>query len=328
MESCELISIIIPIYKVEKYLDKCIKSVVNQTYRNLEIILVDDGSPDDCPHICDEWKKKDSRIEVIHKANGGLSDARNAGIEVAKGDYIGFVDSDDYIEKEMYQQLYEAIKSENADLAICNLEYVKEEGGILSMDSPIKNEVFGGREGLHKLVGKNSWCYVTVPNKLYSRAALKGIKFPVGKLHEDEFVIHKIFSQCDRVASIETKLYKYVQRGGSIMSNTKTVKSLDAIEAICERIYFYKENALTDCYPMISSRLKSLYISRRFCLPRIYNQNEKNRIKEIDKMFRQAYLECTENVVFKDRLMCAFPEMWGIYRKMRLKKNNKRGKEE
>ena len=109
MRTEELISVIVPVYKVEKYLNKCVQSIIQQTYTNLEIILVDDGSPDNCPQMCDEWAKKDSRIVVIHKKNGGLSDARNAGIAVAKGKYIGFVDSDDYIESTMYEDLYLAI---------------------------------------------------------------------------------------------------------------------------------------------------------------------------------------------------------------------------
>ena len=117
----ELISIIIPIYKVEEYLDECISSVINQTYTKLEIILVDDGSPDSCPKMCDDWAKKDSRIRVIHKTNGGLSDARNAGIEVATGEYIAFVDSDDYIKPDMIAKLYAALCKEEADISACGI---------------------------------------------------------------------------------------------------------------------------------------------------------------------------------------------------------------
>ena len=121
--SSELISIIVPVYKVEKYIDRCVESIINQTYKNIEIILVDDGSPDNCPKICDEWAKKDKRIRVIHKENRGVSSARNVGIDVAKGKYIGFVDSDDYIEKEMYEMLVRAINSDRKiDLAVCDIK--------------------------------------------------------------------------------------------------------------------------------------------------------------------------------------------------------------
>ena len=115
-----LISIIIPVYKVEKYLEKCIKSVLDQTYKNLQIILVDDGSPDNCGNICDNYAKIDNRIEVIHKANGGLSEARNVGLKVARGEYIGFVDSDDYVSNEMFENLYNTLISNDVDVSICN----------------------------------------------------------------------------------------------------------------------------------------------------------------------------------------------------------------
>ena len=123
-----MISVIVPIYNVEKYVNKCVGSIVNQTYTNLEIILVDDGSPDRCPEICDEWAKKDSRIKVIHKKNGGLSDARNAGMKIASGDYIAFVDSDDWIAPEMYERLLMAIKNDNSDIAACAVKMVWEDG--------------------------------------------------------------------------------------------------------------------------------------------------------------------------------------------------------
>ena len=118
----ELISVIVPIYKVEDYLDRCIQSLVNQTYKNLEIILVDDGSPDDCPRICDEWEKRDQRIKVIHKENGGLSDARNAGMKVMVGAYVSYIDSDDWIAQDMYQKMINAIKKNNADICECAFE--------------------------------------------------------------------------------------------------------------------------------------------------------------------------------------------------------------
>ncbi len=116
-----LISVIIPVFKVEKYLEKCIKSIVNQTIENLEIILVDDGSPDQCPKICDYWASKDSRIKVVHKKNGGLSDARNAGLDIAKGEYISFIDSDDWVALDMYEIMLKAMKEENADICACGI---------------------------------------------------------------------------------------------------------------------------------------------------------------------------------------------------------------
>ena len=128
----DLISVVVPVYKVEKYLDECVQSIVNQTHRNLEIILVDDGSPDRCPQLCDEWAEKDSRIRVIHQKNGGLSAARNAGLDVAKGDYIGFVDSDDYIAPDMYEQLLIPLLKENKKTSCCLISRVFDNGTVVA----------------------------------------------------------------------------------------------------------------------------------------------------------------------------------------------------
>ena len=126
MISENLISIIVPVYKVEKYLKRCVKSIVNQTYKNLEIILIEDGSPDQCPYMCEEWSKRDPRIKVIHKQNGGLSDARNEGLKISTGEFIGFVDSDDWIAPEMYERLLNAIIADQSDIAQCNVKMVWE----------------------------------------------------------------------------------------------------------------------------------------------------------------------------------------------------------
>lgn len=321
MERRELISIIIPVYRVEQYLNKCVQSVVSQTYKNLEIILVDDGSPDKCPAICDEWANKDSRIKVIHKENGGLSDARNAGLAIAKGKYIGFVDSDDYIEETMYELLYTAIKNEDADLAICNLEKVTEAGEPLSAGSYVKREVFSKEEGLYKILDANNWSYVTAWNKLYKREIWDGIEFPKGKIHEDQFVIHRIIFQCQKIVAIEDKLYKYVQRSGSIMTGTIGVKCLDEIEAFCQRAQFYIEHEFTYLYPCIASSLKERYRSQRFRMNKVTNRNDKKRIHKIDKMFRKYYFECSESVSLKEKLMYRFPTVWLYVRKIVKKLN-------
>ena len=311
MKSRELISVIIPIYKVEKYLDKCIQSVVDQTYPNLEIILVDDGSPDSCPKICDDWKKKDERVKVIHKENGGLSDARNVGLAIAEGEYIGFVDSDDYIDSKMYEKLYLAIKNANADLAICSFDKVSEDGNILSGESLIKNEIFTGREGLGKIldIDVEGWQYVTAWNKLYSRKSLNGIKFPVGKINEDQFIAHYVFFQCDKVVSLEEKLYKYVQRSGSIMTAIKGVKYLDEVEALCERFEFYRENGLTEYYSKLLTVLKMVYTNKRVRLTGIYNLKDKKRLQEIDRMFKKNYFKYTEKASIREKIKYMFPSI-------------------
>ena len=237
----ELITIIIPIYKVEKQLRKCIDSIVNQSYKNLEIILVDDGSPDDCPKICDEYAAKDSRIIVIHKENGGLSSARNAGIEIATGNYIAFVDSDDYIHENMYENMLKLLVNNGADVCICNYEYVDEYNNLfpIHFTSPIKDEILNANQLFQKLEEPFSWYYITAWNKLYKKVILDKETFPVGKIHEDEFSIHHIIGKCNKIVCTSKKYYYYVQRNGSIMSQRNTNSELDKVEALLDRYKYY-----------------------------------------------------------------------------------------
>ena len=178
-----LISVIVPIYKVEKYLHKCIDSILAQTYTNLEIILVDDGSPDNCGKICDEYAAKDSRIKVIHQPNGGLSAARNAGLDIATGDYIGFVDSDDYIAPDMYEKLYNALVKNDADMAICDYQRF---GNELPYDEmSLTTEVITGLQAMEKQNTVINCSFVVAWSKLYKSFIFSNVRFPVGKINED-----------------------------------------------------------------------------------------------------------------------------------------------
>ena len=235
------ISVIVPIYKVEKYLEKCLNSILNQTYKNLEIILVDDGSPDGCPKMCDDYSFKDSRIKVIHKKNGGLSSARNAGIEIATGEYISFVDSDDYIHKSTYEEMLKLIIKSDADICICNIEYVDEKGGLypIQFSSPIKDEELSVNQFFRKLVEPCEWYYVAAWNKLYRKEILDRKVFPIGKIHEDEYSIHHIIGKCNKIVCTSRKYYYYVQRSGSIMSQRSINSTLDLTEAMLDRYNYY-----------------------------------------------------------------------------------------
>ncbi len=245
-----LISIIVPVYKVEEYLNKCIDSILNQAYKNLEVILVDDGSPDRCGEICDEYAQKDDRVRVVHKQNGGLSDARNAGIDAATGEYLMFVDSDDYIHPEMAAKLYEALARDEADMALCNFLYVDENGEKTDEEndnSPIKDEVLTRDEAFCKaLRSYKKWYYVVAWNKLYKKEIFKTLRFPYGKVHEDEFVIHKVLGACAKISCISDPLYYYVQRTGSIMSAEYSVKRLDIVEAFFDRTEFFLERNMRE----------------------------------------------------------------------------------
>lgn len=240
----ELISIVVPVYNVEDYLDKCILSIVNQTYSKIEIILVDDGSIDESARICDEWKKKDERIVVIHKENGGLSSARNVGVKIAKGDYIGFVDSDDYVDLQMYEKLYFTMKKNNADMVICDYYFLDEDGQKLEdEESFIIDEVLNRNQAFQKLdmSKQNYWRYVTAWNKLYKREILEKVRFREGKIHEDEFSIHHFIEKCNKIITIKDKLYFYVKHEGSITTSKFSLKRLDAVEAVLDRYYFFKD---------------------------------------------------------------------------------------
>ena len=218
MKHTPLISIIVPIYNVEKYLSKCIESILEQTYTNFELILVNDGSPDKCGRICNEYAKKDSRIKVIHKKNGGLSSARNIGIDVAKGEYLGFVDSDDYIEPYMYEYLLKAALDNECSLSVCNINYVFEDGKILNKVTNASDEVLNFVEAItemntYKKFDMGAW------SKLYKKDLFKNIRFPEGKLSEDFYIMYKIFDRAQKVAYVSTPCYNYLQRANSITKN-------------------------------------------------------------------------------------------------------------
>ena len=224
----DLISVIVPIYKVEPYLDRCVGSIMAQTYEDLEIILVDDGSPDNCPAMCDAWAAKDSRIRVIHKENGGLSDARNAGLAVATGEYISFIDSDDYIAPEFVAELYEAMTQTGADVAECATAYVDEDGNILRNRNAAPIAEMDKLEALRRLVLEDG-VYQTVWNKLYRREIC--IPFETGKLNEDEFFTWKVFEKINKLAVVEASLYNYLQRGSSIIGTGYHIRRLDGLVA-------------------------------------------------------------------------------------------------
>lgn len=240
----DLISVIVPVYKVEQYLPKCIDSILAQTYTNIEVILVDDGSPDKCGQIAEDYAAKDRRVRVVHKPNGGLSSARNAGVDIARGAYIGFVDSDDYIHPEMYARLYAAIRASSADMAVCNYAWLNEDGTLSETDlqtQKIAAGILDRSAAFAALFDRCNISYVTAFNKLYKYSLLNAVRFPEGKIHEDEFTVHHFFAQCSRIACISDILYYYVQRRGSITSGYG-LSNLDVYDAMLDRYRFFKKN--------------------------------------------------------------------------------------
>lgn len=235
-----LISVIVPVYKVEPYLDKCISSIVNQTYKNLEIILVDDGSPDNCPAMCDAWAEKDSRIRVIHKTNGGLSDARNAGMAVATGELMAFVDSDDWIAPDMYEHLYRRLAEDNSDIAACGVQMIWEDKTPSRALTREGSCVLNQEEAMQAII-EESWLKQPVWYKLYKTALVRDILFPKGKYHEDVFWSYQAVGRAQRVSVLDHIGYYYLQRGGSIMGEGYSLKRLDAVEAKVQRCAYIQE---------------------------------------------------------------------------------------
>ena len=233
------VSVIVPVYNVESYLDRCVRSIVGQTYQDLEIILVDDGSPDRCPAMCDVWAEKDSRIKVIHKINGGLSDARNAGMEAATGEYIAFVDSDDCIAPEMIERLVSALARDGSDMAACAAEMVWEDETPSRLLTEKTNCVLDRFEAQKALL-EESLLKQPVWYKLYKRALIRDIPFPAGKYHEDVFWSYRAVGNASRVSIIDYVGYFYTQRPGSIMGEGYSLKRLDALEAYEKRYQYIK----------------------------------------------------------------------------------------
>lgn len=221
------ISIIVPVYKVEKYLPKCVDSILNQTFEMIELILVDDGSPDCSGEICDQYAEKDKRVKVIHKANGGVSTARNAGLEIATGQYIGFIDSDDYIETDMFELLYTNLKKEKADISACGMFdlYVGREPRILKPQYFVLN----AEQALKAFIEGNI-NNATVTNKLFKKELFEEVRFPENQITEDAFAIFDVTRLAKKVVIDTQQKYYYYHREGSITTSSYTSQDLDTIK--------------------------------------------------------------------------------------------------
>ncbi len=241
--SSPLISVIVPIYKVEPWLERCVESVRNQSYRNLEIILVDDGSPDRCGEICDRIASEDARIKVIHRDNGGLSAARNSGIDVCQGEYIGFVDSDDVIHPEMYSLLYADIIKYGTKLAFCQPLLCKDAPASFPEIRP-EEECLSSNDVIRESLSHSIW--FSAWTKLYHRSLFDGIRYPEGRINEDYPVTMRIFDRCDRIVVDNNQLYAYSKRGGSITTSPVSEKSFDQVIS-AEESYLFVRETHPDC---------------------------------------------------------------------------------
>lgn len=280
----QLVSVIVPVYNIENYVSKCVDSIIGQSYKEVEIILVDDGSTDSSPMICDEYSELYNNIFTIHKKNGGLSDARNTGVKIAKGKYISFVDGDDYIDKDYLLNLVISIESHHADIAV-GIIYRDYKSKIELLDSNHfqKEIVFERSQALRFLAseGKITTC---AWDKLYRKELVPWLCFPKGKLFEDKYIMHLVFSNCKRITMSPNARYYYVTRTGSITNSKFNHKMMDNLDAASKRLEYYESY-----YPQFARHVRAnecdiaigLYISSR------HDKSGKKYRKQIRKIIRR-----------------------------------------
>ena len=294
-----LISVIVPIYNVEKYLARCVDSIVNQTYKNLEIILVDDGSPDRCPQMCDDYAEKDSRIKVVHKKNGGLSDARNAGMAVATGEYISFIDSDDYVSDDFFECLLDVMNKENSDIAECSVVKFYEDNRFDEFSDDLSVKTYDTQDAMSALIAENQF-HQHVWNKLYKTELVKDIPYAVGKLNEDEFWTYRVFGRANKVARINKTMYYYFQRISSIMGVGYNIRRLDALEGKANRQKYIENN-----FPDLSTQAKiDLYGSCMFAYQSVLKSMsgaDKKKALELIRKYRKMYNLSFDEIKLADK---------------------------
>ncbi len=279
-----VVSIVVPVYKVEQYLDICVQSLINQTYRNIEIILVDDGSPDKCPQMCDLYAEIDERIKVIHKENGGLSDARNAGIKHCCGDYVLFVDSDDFIEINSVEKLVGVINGRKPDIVVGNAIKLSGNSKIPMKHTYYDNSrIIKGKEYL-KLELKNGTMHMAAWLNMYRLDFLKknSFEFKVGLLHEDEQFTPRVFLEAERVIGTDIVFYNYLIREGSITtSNNKIKNALHLISTCNELDKIYNQVSDPELKVLLKDNLVNKYLNA-FQIGKLYKKDYKHAI---DKEF-------------------------------------------
>lgn len=303
-----MISVVVPVYKVEKYLDKCVQSILAQTYKDFELILVDDGSPDSCPQMCDEYAEKDKRVRVLHKENGGLSDARNAGTNFARGEFITYIDSDDYVAREYLETLRFLIQKYDADIAVTGIE-VFYEGDVSKNVSSSEDYVYSGTDALEKMLYQNtldtSACAMLIPISI-----AKQYPFPFRKFHEDEFTTYKYYSSVAIVAVTSKKQYFYLQRKGSIM-HVFGQGSMDELDAADNLVAFCEEN-----YPNLIKAAESKKFSD-YCQVILSNSDIQKEYPDIYKRISEYLNKKKEQILFdkncrKKNRIAAFLLMFGV----------------
>lgn len=288
-----LVSVIVPVYNVEKYIHRAVNSLLNQTYQHLEIILIDDGSLDGCPQICDEYAKKDNRIKVIHKSNGGLSDARNIGLNIANGEYITFFDSDDYLSPNAIEHLLKTAIEQNVDVVCCGINIINSKGEIydyMKCDESFK----ANGETITKLLLKDVFPYNFACGKLYKRILFENVKFPIGRIYEDMATIYIVTSKANNIYCMKECMYYYEKgREGNTSAGLYSNKAAWGYYCGClnckEQINFCIQN--TQYSDILSTPSTRLYIFSKLCIEKailLGNRKYNNYCKKINKILQEV----------------------------------------
>ena len=244
-----LISVIVPIYNVEPYLRECVDSIVAQNYSNLEILLVDDGSADKCPEICDEYAKKDNRVKVIHQDNGGLAHARNVGIANSSGDYLTFVDSDDYVSNDYVECLYKGIAESGADISIASFYPFKNDIVCQRTSELCAYEIISKEDAISRYCSINaerSMPFISACNKIYCKSLFDGILFPKGKLYEDSFTTYKLVDRAEKIVYSKAQLYYYRLNPQSIQGLSFKENHIEMVDAFRSGLDYFNEKGEID----------------------------------------------------------------------------------
>lgn len=301
-----VISVVVPIYKSEAFLGRCVDSILAQTFKDFELILVDDGSPDQCGAICDEYAKKEDRIRVVHQKNGGAAAARNAGIDVAAGAWIAFVDSDDWVHPDYLRVLYNVAVQQSADIVACRYETVCDDSTV--DDTPVF-PVISQENKEEYWIGDRTGA--TVPwGKLYRRELFKEQRYPVGRTAEDEYVTYKLLFECNKLVIIDNKLYRYYANNSSVSRNNYIQRLPDALEAFREHEEYFKDSIWQKAYRLEVECYAEAWSEAIWMIRKLRDKESKKMTAEYRAELRK-YMETHKHLIpmekRKDIYISAYP---------------------
>lgn len=308
------ISVIVTAFNVAKYLKECVDSIAGQTLSKIEIIVVDDGSTDDTYELAQLLASEDKRITVIHQDNQGVSAARNTGIRASQGDYIAFVDGDDFVAKDIYEKLLRVAEKEGSELVLCNYAKTDTAGNVIRNNIYAKDENATVREALSWINRPHGWTYVVVWNRLYKRELFDDLLFEPGKIHEDEIIAHKIYAKCNCISSISDVLYYYRSNPGSITGKKNIIKHIDGFNAVRDRYWDYKKwgysellRGTVECSKQFLAMINSF---------KVESDSDKDEIRKMKKDFRLMVKDLGNKAGIINNIIAISPELYYWFRKV------------